>query len=256
MTSFILRLIAVIAMLLDHTAAVLIDPGSSAYTIMRIIGRIAFPIFCFLLVEGFEHTRSVGKYMSRLALFAIIAEIPFDLAFHGEPLEFSAGQNVFLTLLLGLAAITAAGNGVPWVLGKLFPDWKHADNRFIQILLSSPVIALCCWLADKFSTDYGWFGVAAICIFYLLRFNRALALTAFALLNTLRYGVTIIPEDSYYTLFAFRVYGLNTIQWLAPLAALPIGFYNGQPGERRFRYWFYIFYPVHLLILWVISTVI
>jgi len=256
MTSFALRLIAVIAMLIDHTAAVLVEPGSDAYSIMRIIGRIAFPIFCFLLVEGFEHTRSVFKYMGRLALFALIAEIPFDLAFHLKPLEFSQGQNVFLTLLLGLISITAAGKGVPYLLDKLAPDFRYADNRWIQTLLASPVIMLCAWLADLLSTDYGWFGVVSICIFYLLRSNIALSLTAFCLFNSFHYGIDIVPDDSSRALFAFRVYILPVTQWFASFAALPIGFYNGKPGEKRFRYWFYIFYPAHLLILWLISKII
>ncbi len=256
MTSFILRIIAVIAMLLDHTAAVLVSPVSEAYPLMRCIGRIAFPIFCFLVVEGFEHTRSVGKYMGRLAIFACLAEIPFDLAFHNAVTEFRQGQNVFITLLLGLAAITAAGKGVPWLLGRVAPDFAHAENRLVQGVLASPVIALCCQLADALDTDYGWFGVLTICIFYLLRSRRALALLAFALLNTLKYCVAILPEDSSNVLFSFRVLGLDTVQWYAPLAALPIGFYNGQPGCRKYRYWFYIFYPAHLLVLWLLSMVI
>ncbi len=256
MTSFALRLLAIIAMLIDHTAAVLVDPGSDLYTLMRIIGRIAFPIFCFLIVEGFEHTRSVGKYIGRMALFSVAAEIPYDLAFHNEPLEFTIGQNVFLTLLFGLVSITTAGKGVPWILKRLFPDFSHTDNRWIQILLASPVIALFAWLADSISTDYGWFGVVTICIFYLLHDNRALALTAFGLFNSFRYGIKFLPDDSSYALFAFRVYLLPVTQWFAAFATLPLGFYNGEPGSRKFRNLFYVFYPAHLFILWLISIVI
>lgn len=256
MTSFILRLIAIIAMLLDHAAYTLMTPGTEEFVFIRSVGRIAFPIFCFLIVEGFEHTRSVEKYIARLAAFALISEIPFDLAFHRTPLEFAAGQNVFLTLLLGLAAITFAGKIIPMLMkhSKMFE--KHTENRLMQIFLASPVIFLCGWLAKMLHTDYGWFGVAVICIFYLLRSKPALALISFSILNILHYCVQIIPLESSRALFSFQVIGMETIQWFAPFAALPIGFYNGQPGEKKFRALFYVFYPAHLLILWALSLII
>ena len=95
--SFQLKWIAVITMIIDHTGAVLFPDDM----VFRYIGRIAFPIFCFLLVEGFFHTRDVRKYMLRLGLFALISEIPYDLAFRDTVLEFEH-QNVFFALLLGV----------------------------------------------------------------------------------------------------------------------------------------------------------
>jgi len=256
MTSFILRLIAIIAMLLDHTAYVLMPPGSEEFIFMRSVGRIAFPIFCFLIVEGFEHTRSVKKYLGRLAVFALISEIPFDLAFHKKPLEFASGQNVFLTLALGLAAITFSGKISPLIMKRSDSLKKHAEKRWVQMLVSSPVILLCGWLAHLMHTDYGWFGVAVICIFYLFHAKRALALIAYSLLNTLHYCVDIIPIEASRALFSFQVIGLNVITWFAPFSALPIGFYNGKPGEKKFKALFYVFYPAHLLILWAISLAV
>ena len=96
-----LKLIAVISMLIDHTSAVILEqiPGLEAPAFfMRIIGRAAFPIYCFLLVEGFYHTRSRAKYAGRLFLFALISEVPFDLAFSRRMWDFSS-NNVFFTLL-------------------------------------------------------------------------------------------------------------------------------------------------------------
>ncbi len=98
--SFQLKWIAVITMIIDHTGAVLFPDNM----VFRYIGRIAFPIFCFLLVEGFFHTRDVRKYMLRLGLFALISEIPYDLAFRDTVLEFEH-QNVFFALLLGVVMI-------------------------------------------------------------------------------------------------------------------------------------------------------
>lgn len=126
------KIIAVTAMLIDHVAAALltrmITTGGyyramvnaesyrnwmaengwlfSLNAIMRSIGRLGFPIFCFLLVEGFQKTRSVKKYAFRLGLFALISEIPFDLAFNGR-VWYPGYQNVYFTLLIGILALWA-----------------------------------------------------------------------------------------------------------------------------------------------------
>ena len=83
MNTYKLKLIAIITMLIDHIAAVLIPSDTMLWLVMRCIGRLAFPIFVFLLVEGFHHTRDVKKYLLRLGAFALISEVPFDLAFYG-----------------------------------------------------------------------------------------------------------------------------------------------------------------------------
>lgn len=127
-----IKLIAIIAMLIDHTAAVILERmmmragyllaasnnewlGSwiaehrllyISYMTMRLIGRFGFPIFCFLLVEGFLHTHNRKKYALRLLLFALISEIPFDFAFRGE-WYYAGYQNVFFTLFFGLLAMCA-----------------------------------------------------------------------------------------------------------------------------------------------------
>ena len=95
--TFKLKMLAVISMSIDHTGAVLMPDCIW----LRIIGRLAFPIYCFLLVQGFRNTSNIKKYIGRLALFAVVSEIPFNLAFYGTIIaeEF---RNVFFTLLLGL----------------------------------------------------------------------------------------------------------------------------------------------------------
>ena len=109
LNSFQLKCIAVITMIIDHTGAVLF-PGELVF---RYIGRISFPIFCFLLVEGFFHTRDMRKYMLRLGVFAVLSEIPYDLAFRGTMLEFSH-QNVFFSLLIGVMMMYALEKSSEW----------------------------------------------------------------------------------------------------------------------------------------------
>ena len=106
MSVFALKILAILAMLLDHIAAVFLSSTTMPYVLMRGFGRIAFPIFCFLVVEGYYHTRDVKKYMIRLAGFALVSEIPFDICFYQKPFYWQH-QNVFFTLALGLITIYA-----------------------------------------------------------------------------------------------------------------------------------------------------
>ena len=109
-SSSTLKWIAIISMLIDHFAVAVYSQLENyqmgVYTLMRGIGRIAFPIYCFLLVEGFCHTHDIMKYIKRCFIFALISEIPFDLAVHGNVFDLSS-QNVFFTMTLGLCTLYA-----------------------------------------------------------------------------------------------------------------------------------------------------
>lgn len=226
-----LKLIAVFAMLLDHIGAVILEPGclipmlqntsgslSSAQLIIynvdmvlrSFIGRAAFPIFAFLLTEGFVHTRSRARYLGRLLIFAFVSEIPFDLALRGKLLDFSY-QNVFFTLAAAFAALTAM---------EYFS--KHRILRFL-----SPVLAgvLCILLR----TDYSWMGILTVTVLYIFRQNR--------LRQTIAGCITLLWEPT------------------ACLAFLFIYRYNGERG-RTMKYAFYLFYPVHLLVLTLLRVLI
>ena len=164
-----LKLIAVITMIIDHVAAGILirylfrngihdldinnmsavnqwmDQNAalySTYNVMRLIGRIAFPIYCFLLVQGFEYTHNRLKYAARLLMFAAISEIPFDLLFKGQILEFGY-QNVFFTLFFGLAVMM----GLRWVEENL-------GGRMFTPLLYLIVIAAGMAAAQLAKTDY------------------------------------------------------------------------------------------------------
>lgn len=194
-------------MALDHTGAVLYP----SQIWLRCLGRIAFPIFCFLIVEGFFHTHDVRRYMGRLGVFALISEIPYDLAFRGVPLEY-AHQNVFFTLLIGIGMM---------VLLERNREWP----------VKAVILLLAMWLAVLIRSDYNFRGVLLIFVFYIFHESRWLAVTAGGFWNFLYQGV---------------------IQKYGVLSVLPLALYNGERG-RKMKYFFYIFYPVHLLLLYGIS---
>ncbi len=223
-----LKLIAIITMLIDHTGACVIraithlpdiraDAGALAtwqniYNISRDIGRIAFPIFCFLLVEGFLHTRDVKRYALRLFVFALISEIPFDLALKGG-IFVPSYQNVYFTLLIGLLVLY----GIQWI----------TQNGSRNLLLCVFPIAAGMLLAWAMKTDYSYKGVFLIAILYLLRSSRIYQCIG----------------------------GVAAMAWElpAPVAFIPVYFYNGKRG-LSLKYFFYWFYPVHLMILWAVKT--
>ena len=205
--SFQLKCIAIVSMALDHTGAVLYP----SQIWLRCLGRIAFPIFCFLIVEGFFHTHDVRRYMGRIGVFALISEIPYDLAFRGVPLEY-AHQNVFFTLLIGIGMM---------VLLERNREWP----------VKAVILLLAMWLAVLIRSDYNFRGILLIFVFYIFHESRWLAVTAGGLWNFLYQGV---------------------IQKYGVLSVLPLALYNGERG-RKMKYFFYIFYPAHLLLLYGIS---
>lgn len=208
LNNFTLKMIAIISMIIDHIGYVFFPEE----LIFRAFGRIAFPIFCFLLVEGFHHTRSHLNYLIRLGIFALISEVPFDLALFGEFFAFQR-QNVFITLALGLCAIFCL------------------EEMNTKRLFSIPFALILC--AALFShSDYSVGGVILICVFYLTREMPWVRFLLCALTLYMFFG-------------QFELYGV--------LAMIPITFYNGKRGPS-IQMVFYWFYPVHLLVLYLLDT--
>ena len=216
-TGYHLKMIALITMLIDHIAAVVIwrvyaasfriagnmqlsesfgdkvilwvaEHQDLVYTIyenMRLIGRMAFPIYCFLLVEGFLHTSNVKKYGLRLLLFACLSEIPFDLALTGQIWDTSY-SNVFFTLVIALMAMWAFS-----YIEKFAEFWKEKKwDSFLGTLVVTMtgvlVMATCGGFAELvLKTDYGFAGVFAIVAMYLLRNTRTIGFIAGVLVLTI-----------------------------------------------------------------------
>ena len=220
-----LKVIAMVSMLVDHCAFTLVYPFTESdvngtmeiiYYIMRTAGRLAFPIFAFLLAEGFIHTSDKKKYLLRLGIFALLSEIPYDLMV-SDSLFGPHEQNVFFTLFIGLFVLI------------FLEKWK--GNYFLQgiVMVAGVMVS---WLIKA---DYGGFGVLLIAVFYELRSYRK----EFFIVSTV-----------------ICLCMMQSVAELAYLAALPlIAQYNGMRG-RKLGYLPYAFYPLHILFLTAVRNIL
>ena len=216
MNSFTLKIIAAASMLLDHIGYMFV-PGWSPY---RVIGRLAFPIFAFLIVEGALHTRDFKKYVSRIAVFALISEIPYDLAIFAIPVYW--GQcNILVTFLIGLLCIK--------VMQKLL---VHFNFSPVGYAMGTAVFLGGAAAARLLHTDYEIYGVMLIYVFYVFRDRKVTK-----------------------TLLAILVFATMPFLYFPAAASLVlICFYNDERGYNPtwLRWGFYLFYPVHLIILYIV----
>lgn len=223
-----LKIIALVVMFIDHVGAVIVQrmmkmPGvdhdfwSSLYWPLRYVGRLAFPIFCFLLVEGFIHSSNVKKYLTRMLVYALISEIPFNLGISGKLIDLKY-QNVFWELALGIVAMM--------ILKKLE---ERNDNYMIRVILRLTVIGFFAMGAEVLNLDYGMYGIVSIVALYAFRQNKVFQILVGAIS------------------FCWEV--------VAPFAFVIIAFYNGKRG-RNIKYAFYVFYPAHLLFLYFIARIL
>lgn len=211
--AFTLKIIAAVTMIIDHVTYLYVSyqETPNLYLLGRGIGRLSFPIFCFLLTEGYYYTGSRVKYAVRLAVSAVISEIAFDLAFYGKVFEMGH-QNVMWTLLIGFLTV--------WI----------ADHASIAAKIAAAVAGLV--LAESIGADYGALGVAMILTFYAFRNSKAWMTAAIVIENVTS----------------------SLLQGAAAVSLIPIFFYNGKQGPKKYRYWFYLFYPGHLFLLYFLST--
>lgn len=219
MSSFVLKIIAIISMFIDHIGYVIF--GKFSY--FNYIGRLAFPIFAFQISEGYIHTKNLKKYFLRLLLFAIISQIPFMLFYNLISTGFSL--NIFFTLLLGLSCI--------FIYDKL-------KYKSLGIIISI-IIGL---LAEYSHCDYGFYGVSIILIFYIFKNNFVNSSLFFMLTTLINYIIPYIKNgfyDVYLYLFACTI---------IPLVFISL--YNGKKGKNT-KFLLYLFYPIHLLLIYVVS---
>lgn len=225
MSGSVLKLIACIAMLLDHIAAFLPgdymnmnetlfmigEKGITLRMLFHYIGRTAFPLFAFLITEGFTHTRNRKRYAVNLLIFALISEIPWNLVRCGE--IFFNRQNVFFTLFLGYSGLCA--------IEHFRDDFKKTGLSLLGLMIVSILLR----------ADYGCFGYGFIILLYMLRERKVIMSIV---------GTCVLPS-----------------RWIGGMAFIPILLYNGKRGFAKsnwIKYAFYAFYPVHLSIIYIIRT--
>ena len=219
MSSFLLKIIAMISMFCDHLGYTL----WGEFSFLNYIGRLAFPIFAFQLTQGFIYTKSKKNYLYRLFLFALLSQIPFNL--FCTVFQTSTVLNIFFTLFIGLVALIG---------------YEKCDNKYVGILL---VACLSC-TADFFKMDYGAFGILMIFSFYIFKEKKIWMNISYVALILFKYIPLYFATNFYYA------YLLLMSAYLVPL--IFINLYNGKKGPDT-KYFLYMFYPIHLIILYIIN---
>ncbi|MBO4311228.1 MAG: hypothetical protein J5856_09230 [Lachnospiraceae bacterium] len=281
-----LKMIALFCMTLDHFGVMILeswmklyDKTSNEYSLIsffdaniRLIGRIAFPIFCFFIVEGLIHTRNIYKYALRLFLLAIISEIPFDMLIAHRYFH-STYQNVFWTLLIGLVTI--------YCINGIFNTSLPNAPKYIF----TAIVSLCgAYLAEWLKTDYGCTGVLAIVLIYLIgKEYYVLGTAVFVLVQGLEfysmqkfsllwivygalssavYGIALILCKRIANAESRKIFAgvlalccLNPVEIAALIDMAFFKYYNGEKG-RRIGWLFYFYYPAHLLVLSLICKLV
>ena len=213
LSNFDLKIIAIITMTIDHIGAIMYPN----IDIFRIIGRVSFPIFAFLLVEGFKHTSNKLKYFLRLILFAIITQPIYDYAFNKHEL------NILFTFSLSFLLLSSL-EFIKKIISKYS---KGIENYLYKTVFYSLIYILFVLFSIILNVDYQALGISLVFIFYLVP-NLYLSFLLY--------------------LLAVIFLATNTIQFYSLLSFLFIYMYNGEKG-KNIKYFFYLYYPLHLLIL-------
>lgn len=227
MSIFTLKIISCIAMIFDHIKYAI--PQTDGI-ITQVIGRMAFPLFAFMAVEGYLHTSNLKKYILKLIIFGIISELPFLL------FRTLVGPGVLInimgTLVLGVISI--------FIYDKL-------NNKFIGFLAAVSIAII----GQFAKVDYGWFGVGLVFLIYLTRNHKLIFSITYILLVSIYYFSNYIPVVG----VNFNLLTNCFIKILSTsLALIFMLLYNGKLGHK-IKYFYYIFYPVHMLILYFISYI-
>ena len=239
LTAAVLHIIAMTLMLMDH----LWSTALPAAEWLTCAGRVAFPIFAFMAVEGYFHTRSFKKYILRMLLFAVLSEIPFDLMYGGTWF-YPVHQNVLWTFLLGLLGV--------WLMEQV----RKKGKTWMYLLVCVLVVPAGLVLGTLCMVDYYGVGVLTVFVFYFLHGRKWWCflgqLAALYWLNVELLGGLMYPVQLFGMEFELCQQGL------ALLALIPIWLYRGRQGyhSKPFQYLCYAFYPVHILLLVVVLNFI
>jgi hypothetical protein len=239
MSSNTLKIIAITAMLIDHIAWAFVPTLNPLGQLMHIIGRLTAPIMCFLIAEGYHHTRNAKKYALRLGLFALISHVPYIYfetgrlpIYYDNGLKIIPGTSVIYSLFLGLILLMVQ------------------NNRRIQDYIKNLLVILI--LIASTPGDWSFFAVLWIWVFGTYRGDIKRQLLGFSL-------TAVLPFAFSFAFFSQGIWWSQLFQLGVYLAIPLIYLYNGKLGYRKERVWvkwiFYVFYPLHLLILGLIKHI-
>ncbi len=215
-----LKVIAILAMTVDHVAWLFVPTATLLGQLLHLVGRITAPVMAFFIAEGYYKTKNLGKYFLRLGLFAVLSHLPYTFFLTGT-FALWRSTSIFATLFLGLAALTIAKSSV------------------LQWYLQIPLIALTLYLSTF--CDWGVFIVVWVLLFGLVR-ERSTAILLFGGISIALLALEMIQYDTR-TL-------LNSLYALGILLSIPLlSLYNNERGHFNLKYLFYIYYPVHLVVL-------
>ncbi len=228
LNAYQVKIIAMVAMFLDHFAHIVVllplVQNATIATIMNIIGRITMPIMCFFIAQGYHHTSNLKKYFLRLFVFAIISQVPYYLFgvenIHTNFWDFIkyniCNLNAIYTLFMGLLALTVVKSNINII-------FKTTGVLLIALL--------------TYNSDWNIYGVIWVLIFGMFHGDFSKQAVGFSVVALIRC----------YANYSYN-YFILALQ-LCTLLAIPVLYlYNGEQG-RKSKYGFYIFYPLHLLIL-------
>ncbi len=218
-----LKIIAIISMTIDHTGLIFFHNNY----FMRSIGRIAMPIFSFFISEGFIKTKNKQKYLARLGIFALISEIPFDFAFFGR--IYLGHQNIMFTFFISVLSLML----FEIIRGK--PEKTETVYNTSGTMLGIFVVGAFGYAATMLKTDYGLLAVISVFLFYWFHNSKQ--------------WIRSLSGSAFLILLQHRSYNI-----FAGLGFFPLTMYNGKKG-KGLKWLFYIFYPGHLLILFLIKNI-
>jgi hypothetical protein len=234
-----LHILAMAFMLMDHMWAT-VFPGQGWLTC---VGRLAYPIFAFMVVEGYFHTHSFRRYLLRMLAFAVISEVPFDLMYDGSAF-YPFHQNVLWTFLIALLCI------------RLMELLREKHGRWVYVIGCVAICFLGYLLGTVGMVDYYGSGVLVVLVFYFFRQRKWYCLLGQII--ALGYINICMLQGRYYPItisgWSFDFYQ----QSLALLALIPIWLYRGRQGHhsKGFQYACYAFYPVHMLVLALVAAAV
>lgn len=228
MSSFILKILAIFFMIIDHTGLILFPN----HIIFRIIGRLALPLFAYQIAVGFSHTKNKPKHILKLLFFAFLAQIPYGFMLYLG--NFEMQLNILFTFVLALI--------ISYLLERIFTNkstpitWKYFINLSASFIIVLSLILLGCFL----QVDYGWYGILLTIAFYLTLKNKFLSIICFVLLVIIKFFV----GQTLFDLLAF--FSLTDVLFIL--------MFNGKKGYNQ-SWIFYLVYLTHLVPLLLLKYI-